>query len=189
MEKITQNLRNFKRSVKEIHTKKPQIEFFTALLTIPVLLTVIILNINNLKGSSDKKASPTENKTIIITQPEQQTQTKEVIVTKEACTPGIGTISISYPDEGDTVSDNPVAIDISYDDKTYCSVIWSYRINGGSWSSYDDRSIALYNLPQGNVKFELRVKSAVNSESKTLTRNFVYNGASPTPTTSPSVSQ
>ncbi len=182
MEAIYRSWTRLKRSIKEFHTKKPHIEFFTALLTIPVLLTVIILNLNNLKGDEGKETP--KNETIVITQPVPQE--KEVIVTKEACKEGIGNISIDNPGEGDEVKDNPIMVDVSYQPNGYCEVVWSYRINGGSWSSYDDRSIALYNLSNGNVKFELRVKSVVNSDQKTLTRNFAYSGAqaSPTPQTS-----
>jgi hypothetical protein len=174
-----------KRSIKEFHTKKPHIEFFTALLTIPVLLTVIILNLNNLKGTSAETKEPTKNETIVITQGGGNTEPREVIVTKEACEPGIGDISIASPEEGDTVSDNPVEVDVDYDAGDYCEVVWSYRLNGGTWSSYDDRSIALYNLPNGEIKLDLRVKSVVNSSQKTLSRTFNYTGAQNSPTTSP----
>ena len=76
------------------------------------------------------------------------------------------------------MSDNPVEIDISYDNSQYCGAAWSYRVNDGGWSGYDDRSVALYNLPKGAVKFELRVKSIVGSDTTSLTRNFTYNGQS-----------
>lgn len=188
MDTFRHHIKNFKHGLKEFHTKKPHIEFFTALLTIPVLLTVIILNLNNLK-SNDKKDTP-KNETIVITQAAGDKE-KEVIVKKEACKAGIGDISIASPDENEEVTDNPVNVDINYDAGEYCTVVWSYRVNGGSWSSYDDRSIALYNLSNGNVKFELRVKSVVNSAQENLTRNFEYNGASasitPTPTPSASI--
>ncbi len=184
MEGLSRSWRGFKKSVKEFHTKKPHIEFFTALLTIPVLLTVIILNLNNLKDK-DKTEAP-KNETIIITQ--AAPNEKEIIVTTEACEPGIGNISIVNPEEGDDVSGNPVSVDIVYTPEGFCEVVWSYRINNGSWSSYDDRSIALYNLPSGEIKFDLRVKSVVNTTQKTLTRNFNYSGggsASVTPTLTP----
>ena len=191
MEGITKSWKGFKRSVKEFHTKKPHIEFFTALLTIPVLLTVIILNLNNLR-EEDKQDAP-KNQTIVITQ--AAPNEREIIVTKEACTPGIGDISIVNPEEGDDVSGNPVSVDIVYEPEGFCEVVWSYRINNGSWSSYDDRSIALYNLSNGNVKFELRVKSIVGTSQKTITRNFAYNGQTtiltntPSPTLTPTISQ
>lgn len=183
MESASRSWKSFKKSVKEFHTKKPQLEFFTALLTIPVLLTVIILNLNNLK-EDDKKETP-KSETIIITQAAPNSE--KIVVTSEACEPGIGDVSIVNPEEGDDVSGNPVSVDIVYDPGGFCEVVWSYRINNGSWSSYDDRSIALYNLPNGNVKLDLRVKSVVNATQKTLTRNFSYSGGSVslTPTATP----
>ncbi|MBI4097624.1 MAG: hypothetical protein HY426_01140 [Candidatus Levybacteria bacterium] len=187
MEGLLNSWSRMKKSIKEFHTKKPHIEFFTALLTIPVLLTVIILNLNNLKGSEEKETP--KNETIVITQ--SAPQEKEVIVTKEACKAGIGDISISSPDENEEVKDNPIMVDIDYDAGEYCAAVWSYRVNNGGWSNYDDRSIALYNLPNGNIKLELRVKSVVGNSQKTLTRNFVYSGAqtsaTPTPTNIPTI--
>lgn len=186
MENFKRKIKSIKRGLKGIHTKKPYLELIAAALTIPVLLTVIILNLNNLKGNN-KAAESNKTQTIVIAQPSQGE--KEVVVTKESCKPGIGNISIASPDEGDSVSDNPVNVDINYDANGYCNVVWSYRVNGGTWSSYDDRSIALSNLSNGNVKFDLRVKSVVNSDQKQLSRNFTYNGTatSITPTASPTL--
>ena len=67
-------------------------------------------------------------------------------------------------------------VDISYDDSTYCTAVWSYRINDGSWSDYSNNSVALYNLPNGPVKFELRAKSTTSSDQSDLIRNFMYDG-------------
>lgn len=202
MDLIKKKLISTKRGLKEIHTKKPQIEFFTALLTIPVLLTVIILNINNLKGNSNNKAETEKPQTIVITQPSDSGSSnnssntgnannekkEEVVITKEVCEPGLGDISIATPEENTEVSDNPVNIEIEYDQNGYCAAVWSYRVNGGAWSSYDDTSISLFNLAPGNVKLDLRVKSLVNSDTKSLSRNFKYSGNitnSPTTTITP----
>lgn len=183
--------KKFKKELKEFHTKKPHIEFFTALLTVPVLLTVIILNLNNLKGNEAKSTTPTP---IVINQTpntnNSNSEPKEVIVTKDACKEGIGEVSITHPDENEKVSENPLNIDIDYDAGEFCNVVWSYRVNNGTWSSYDDRSIALYNLASGDIKFELRVKSVIGNESKTLTRRFIYESNSEvTPTASPTPTQ
>ena len=174
--------------IKDFPNKKPYIEFFTALLTVPMLITVIYLNVDKISG---EEADPADTKddskqTVIITQPaEEKIKEKEVVVTKEACEPGIGEVTISSPTEGENVTGNPVFVDIDYDSKGYCNIIWSYRINGEDWSSYDDRSISLYNLQNGNVKLDIRVKSVVNSDQETFSRIFKYNGStsSPTPTT------
>ncbi len=187
MEGFKQKMNSIKRGLKEFHTKKPHIEFFAALLTVPVLITVLLLNVNNLKGNSDKKESESnKTQTIVVTQPSTEKE-KEVVVTKEVCKPGIGDITIASPDENDSMNDNPVNVDINYEANGYCNVVWSYRVNGGAWSSYDDRSIALYNLSNGNIKLDLRVKSVVNSDEQNLTRNFAYNGNTLDPTTTPSL--
>lgn len=192
MEIIKNKLRSVKHGLKDIHTKKPYLELIAAALTIPVLITVFALNVDNLKGNKDAKVEDnSKTQTIVITQPANDSKTepkeKEVVVTKEACEPGIGDISIATPSENETVTDNPVLVDIDYEQGKYCEVVWSYKVNAGAWSSYDDTSISLYNLSDGNVKLELRVKSVVNSDQKTLTRNFTYSGAASTPTVSPSL--
>lgn len=170
-------------SYKEIPNKKPYIEFFAALLTIPVLLTVILLNLNSLKGNKDDKASNPVTEKIYVTVP---TDTKTTPNPSQGpCVEGIGNISITSPEEDEIVTDNPVLIRIDYKKGKYCEAVWSYRINSGKWSDYDDKSIALYQLPKGDVKLELRVKSIVSAETETLTRKFVYQGESPSPTQTP----
>jgi hypothetical protein len=166
-----------------LHEHKKYLEFFTALLSIPVLITVIILNLNTLKNTN-KNAEPTNTPARggFFSAPIQKTEptvADELSTTPSApCKKELGPVSIGSPEENDTVLDNPVSVIIAYDDDEYCAAVWSYRINGSSWSEYDDKSIALYNLPQGKVKFELKVKSVVSKEERTLTRNFTYKGTS-----------
>ena len=161
--------------------KKHHIEFITALLSIPVLLTVILLNLNNLNQKKEVEPTPKPNQ-IIISLPPQKNPT--AMPTKPECKPGLGEVSISNPEEDDTVTDNPITVTVVYNPGDYCSAVWSYRVNNGSWSDYDDKSIALYNFPSGSMQLELRVKSIVNGVQKTITRNFIYK--SNTPTSSPS---
>lgn len=167
-------------SYRSIPNKKPYVEFLTALLSVPVLLTVILINLNALRGDKAKTPTPTPavEKIYVTTAP--GTSTNATNPTNDDCKKQVGPISITSPDEGETITDNPVYINIKYDQENYCSVVWSYRTNGGKWSDYDDNSIALYDLPNGNVKFELRVKSLVSSDNKSLTRNFTYKGNSGT---------
>lgn len=191
MDFIKKKTNSIKHGVKEFHTKKPHLEFFAAALTVPVLITVLLLNLNNLKGNKEPKIEEaSKTQTIVITQPssnQAEAKEKEVVVTKEACKPGIGNVEISSPEEGQNITDNPVEININYDANGYCAVVWSYRVNGGGWSSYDDSAISLYNLANGSVKLELRVKSVVDSSQENLTRNFTYSGASNTPTITPTL--
>lgn len=172
-----EKVKRFLFSYRTLPDKKQYIEFFTAILTVPVLLTVIILNLNNLKESKAKeKNEPKETIRQIVISPPDQYEKKPVDTTDTPCKKEIGPVDISYPEENDTVTDNPVNITIHYEKADRCAVVWSYRINNSRWSDYDDRSISLYNLPKGDIRFDLRVKSIVTSDEETITRSFVYNG-------------
>lgn len=168
-------------SYRKIPDKKPYIEFVTALLSVPVLLTVILLNLNSLTGTKDKEPKTTTPEKIFITLPGGATSVPTL--SEEECTPEIGPLEIKSPEEREVVTENPVFVDIAYQQGKYCSVVWSYRTNGGKWSDYDDKSIALYNLSTGNIKLDLRIKSVVSSDNETITRNFIYKGDGIVPTT------
>ena len=178
------------KTAKKIPQKKHHLDFLAALLTIPVLLSVIFLNYNNLNNLQKKPASPsptTQEKQIIIVSPSQVPNAANNSIPVPSCKKQIGPISIAYPSENQTVSDNPVCVNINYSDTSYCSVVWSYRINGGTWSDYNSNNPCLYNMPNGNVKFELRVQSTVaQNQQQTFTRNFVYSGQRVVPTPTPS---
>jgi len=180
MEKLNKFINKTKKSYKSLPDKKQYIEVFTAALTVPVLLTVIIINLNNLRSTSKPTQVtpvPVQDRQIIVNYP---TASANTIVTQPpsgACKQGIGPISIDYPNENEIITDNPVQIDINYIRGDYCAVVWSYRINDGKFSGYDDKSIALYNPPQGTIRFQLKVKSIVTGEEKILTRVFMYKGA------------
>lgn len=170
--------------------KKRYVEFLTALLSVPVLLTVVILNINNLKNQNQSKtASPTSPPPVVtIIQPPATTAPAASPMGNPSptlpaqCTKAVGPVSITAPEEGDTVTGDPVCVVINRQDAQYCSVVWSYRINGGAWSDYTDSTICMYGLTPGAKKLDLRVKSLVSSDQVTLTRNFTVAGATPTPT-------
>jgi hypothetical protein len=179
---IKKTVTKFINDFKKLPERKQYIEFFTAILTVPVLLTVIILNVSALKDKDKKETSPnTQVREVVITQPDSGEQ-KVVTVTQAPCDEEIGPISIDNPSDGEMVTDNPVQVSINYKKGKFCAVVWSYRVNGGRWSDYDDNSVALFNLPQGTVKFELRVKSVVTGEQKNLSRTFTYKGTSIVPT-------
>ena len=80
--------------------KKHHVEFITALLSIPVLLTVIALNWSSLNGT--KKEETTKPSEIIISLPAQKDATPQP--TKVDCKPGVGNVDITSPSEGDTIS-------------------------------------------------------------------------------------
>ena len=155
---ISKAVNKFVKDFKKLPERKQYVEFFTALLTVPVLLTVIILNVTNLRADkeTDEAAKGDPVQRIIITQPGGGTTAPQT--TDGPCIEEIGPIAITSPEEDDTVSENPVQVSIRYDRDDYCAVVWSYRVNGGRWSDYDDNSIALFNPPRGEIKFELRVR-------------------------------
>lgn len=199
MKKTEKKQKNLIEKFLALHEHKKYLEFFTVLLSIPVLITVIILNLNSLKNiNKDTKTAPTPTQNGFFSAPIERSSPSiagQVVVTpSQPCKKELGPVSIETPKEGQTVSNNPVSIHISYDDQTYCTAVWAYRINGGDWSDYDDKSIALYNLPQGKIKFELNAKSLATKDEKTITRNFTYNGGgdamiSPTMATTPTGDQ
>lgn len=187
MESVKKFLRRSRRVIQHAPHKKQYIEFVTALLSIPVLLTVIILNFNSLKAREDSPKQGNETKPIIVTVPvEKETTEKDEPTpqpTQAACRKEVGPINISSPEEGETTSDNPVTLSLEHDDEKYCAIVWSYRVNNGRWSEYDDKTISLYNLPKGEVRLEVRVKSTVTGEEKRLTRTFTNQPEeTPTPT-------
>lgn len=182
------------RAYTNLPDKKRYIEFFTALLSVPVMLTVIILNLNNLRGANKPAPQPQTKEVpiFITTQPDHNSDDRSQPVESNAntttaqpsqeCKKDIGPISIDYPQEGAIVNDNPLNIEINYEQGDYCSVVWAYRINGGPYSDYDNKSIALYSPPNGKIVFQLKVKSLVNNDEKVLTRTFTYQGGSTVPT-------
>ncbi|MCL5970075.1 MAG: hypothetical protein M1450_01055 [Patescibacteria group bacterium] len=187
----------FKNLFKSLPERKGHIEFITALLSIPVLISVVTLNVINLQNKS-KPAEPLPTKAaekIIIqnvtdktSSPQQSTKNQ---ITQPSCKKEVGPVEITSPKEGEKVSTNPVFITIKYDNNNYCSVVWSYRINNGNWSDYNSNSPSIYNLPEGDIKFDLRVQSTVSQDQANITRNFTYEGKnnlSPSPTASSSSS-
>ena len=190
---------NVKENIKKLPDKKPHLDFIAALLTIPVLITVLILNLANLKPKSTQTTpTPTPGqttRTIYITQPGggnitpvHTTNPPQPTSNPNSCIKEIGPISISSPQEGDTVTSNPACITISYNTGNYCSVVWAYKINNGPLSDYSNDSVCLYNLPNGTNTFELNVKSLASNSTQTLVRHFTYKGpaTTPTPSNSPS---
>lgn len=171
--------------LRRLLDKKQYIEFLTATLSIPVLLTVIVLNLNSLrninKTPEEKKEAPVQQ--IIYVTPKGGGDKIIVSATPapsptvgEACNKDMPSVEIRNPSEGDTVTTNPVNIIIAQEKGDFCAVVWSHRINNGAWSEYDDKSIALYNLPKGKITFDLRVKSIVTGEELLLKRTFEYDG-------------
>ncbi len=175
--------------MRELPNKKRYLELITAFLSIPVLLTVVYLNLTNIqerKKEPEAKEAKNEKVTILPVQIKENGKQPAPKDDKE-CVAQVPRATLSYPREGETVADNPLHLNLSLEGDGYCSVVWSYRINGARWSDYDDRSIYLYNMDSGSKTLELRIKSIVSGEEKMIVRNFTYRNEStvPTPTSMP----
>ncbi len=181
-------LHKFLGSVKNAPDRKHYLEFVTAALSIPVLLTVILVNLNNLNASKAIAPipAPTTAPQIIIREGGSN-QSQPTPTSPELCQKEVGPVIITSPKEGATVTDNPVNFVIKHDAR-YCSVVWSYRVNNGSWSEYSSNSPSIFNMPNGNVRFQLRVQSTVSQDTDNIELNFNYQGgptSTPTPTMQP----
>lgn len=175
---------------RKLPEKKHHVEFITAVLTVPVLLTVIIVNLNNLNQQKNtaKKQLETEKTSpiqVIITSGEKQTIPLPQVTQPEnnlsgtpaSCIKEVGTVSILSPRENEVVIKNPVCVTVATQ-SSYCSVVWSYRLDNGSWSDFDDKNICLYNLTNGNRTLQLKIRSSASSDEVTLQRSFIYQGNS-----------
>lgn len=178
--KLQKFFKKIRASFIKITSRKHFLDFFIAMISIPVLVTALITNISNLQAKNGKTAeTTTTQKEVIIREvpsnnPPATNQVVATVTPIESCKKEIGPISISSPEENEEITDNPVCITIKHDNQNYCTVVWSYRINGGSWSEYSNNSVCLYNVPNGKVKFDLRVQSTVSDDQESLTRNFTY---------------
>ncbi len=186
----------FKSWYRKLPDKKRYLEFLSAMLTIPVLLTIILINLGSLKNKSNENLTPTPAPTAVV-RPQGAITVILAPTDKDAsptptstpqCKQEVGPVEIVTPQEGQTATQSPVCFTISYKDNSYCSVVWAYKIDGGSLSDYTDKSVCIYNLSQGSHRFELMVKSVVSSDSTSLVRNFIYQGPVPTQLPSPTPS-
>lgn len=196
-----QKIHEIKSAVHQLPDKKRYAEFITAVLSVPVLITVLIMNVNNLRKTNPPSPAsqavvmgttpspePTVTRTHSPTEKPAKTTVSPTLAPSPTnapvagCKKEVGPVEITSPDEGETVTRNPVGIDIGKRNDEYCEVVWSYRINDDSWSEYIDKSIFLYNLPPGEKTIEVKVKSIASSDQKVLRRTFIIPG---TPTTTP----
>ena len=188
-----ENIQNWYRGLPD---KKRYIEFLTAVLTIPVLITVIITNVSRI--NEDKKSkeptpqSTSSEKIVIITQKEdkaepssptpQPAQSLSPTPIPKDCKKEIGPIKIISPQEEEVVEKEPVCINIDYTVDEYCSVAWSYKLNDGNWSDYTSSPFCFSNLNPGKHELDLRVQSVSSSDELILKRTFYYKSKE-TPTT------
>jgi len=179
---------------RRLPDKKTHVEFVTAILSVPVMLTVIILNLNNLnqqKNNTQKQfpITTTIPIQIVITGDKQKdtnlptiyssepinTPTGVISTTMSPCIKTIGPVSIISPRENEVISINPVCVTISSEEK-YCSIKWSYHLDNGDWSNYTNNNICLYNLANGVRVIQIKIKSTDSEDTTTLQRSFIYQG-------------
>jgi hypothetical protein len=190
-EPVTKRL---KRSISQLPNKKQYLELFTAALSIPLMITVLMLNVGNLRQN---KTTPLQTP-IISTSPVALNSTPTVSPvpsvpitanpSNPVCTKEVGPVKISLPEEGSIVIENPVCIEIQRPTGNYCEVAWSYRINTDPWSSYTDSTVCLYSLTPGKKRLEVRVKSIASSDQTLLQRTFTVQ-EQPTPEATSSANQ
>jgi len=178
--------------------KKRYFELLTAVLSVPMILTVILVNMSTINKSKElSNTTPTSTPIqVVVENPASgsgntnnppkiniATPTSTATPTKTECKKDIGEIEILSPQEGEIITNNDVCINISTD-SDYCPVSWSYKLDNDSWSDYSSNNICLYNLTAGKKTLQIKVKSSVVDKTITLERNFTYkNSITPTPTT------
>ena len=195
-----------RKSIANLPDKKKYIEVITASVSIPVLLSVVLVNYLNMQ---DKRSTGNKTPTIteapnnqsptiitIIRDPENPTPTPKSmpdtsptpLITRAECIKDIGPVNIITPSENEVITTNPVEIDVRYDQGDYCSVVWRYRIDNANWSNFTDSDIVIYNMDSGKKTIELQVKSIVSDASTTIKRTFTYQNTDniSTPTIIPS---
>lgn len=179
--------------------KKRYFELLTAVLSIPMILTVILVNMNTInKSKESSNPTPTSSPIqVIVENPASgssninppkiniTTPTSIPTPTTVECKKDIGEIEILSPQEGEIVTSNDLCINISTDND-YCPVTWSYKLDDDNWSDYSNNNICLYNLTSGQKTLQIKIKSTVVDKTITLQRSFTYqNSTTPTLTPTP----
>ncbi len=193
-----ERIQKFTRSISRLPDKKKYFELITAVLSIPVLLSVILLNytnIQNQRNPKDTDTSPTPAIITIIQERDNPSNTntgsnpQNTVPSNTDCIPEVGPVTITSPEAGETTDANPLSIIINQNDPNneYCAIVWSYRIDGGAWSNFDDKDIYIYNLESGEKKLDVRVKSLISGDEETISRTFSYRNTQQVapPTTEP----
>jgi len=176
-----QRIRDWYKGLPE---KKRWIDVVTAVLTIPVLLTVVISNFLTIQS---KKNAEKDNDSEVVTTQAPINITVEnpagsdkpgispspEINLNPSCNPDLPEYEIISPKENEIVSNDPLCIVHVVQGSGFCQATWSYRINKSSWPPYTDQPVCLYNMASGDIEFELKVKNEKGDE-EVYTRNFLY---------------
>lgn len=190
------NMNRVKRTLRALPEKKQYFELVGAMLSIPVLITVILLNTNSLKNSTAKKdaSSPTPATVVVtekdrlITQPPQVIYENNPSGGNASCTKQVGQVRIASPNEDEVVATNPVCLDIVSVDVNACPAVYSYRVDNGAWSDFSKNTVCLYNLKAGKHSVDVKVKSSLSDDVVQLRRSFqsgTTDAVTPTQTPTP----
>jgi len=178
--------------------KKKLIDLIIGFLTIPSLITILILNLNNLKESktdtSDKTTSNQEKTIIIQNQPTASQSADNNNLPKpspivfpspeENCNPNSDSIQIVYPKENQTVHDNPFCISMKIDENdNSCPLEWAYSVNHKPLSAWSSEPICFYDLKNGEVNLKIVVKNKKSGLTKNYEVNFLYEYEEKSPAT------
>ncbi|OGK26367.1 hypothetical protein A3D76_01535 [Candidatus Roizmanbacteria bacterium RIFCSPHIGHO2_02_FULL_37_9b] len=196
-------LEKFRHWYRILPDKKRYLEFVTALLTIPVLLTVIYTNMVRIREDKKSNTTPTPEKSekiVIIREDENKENEKSntptpvptldlspTQTTKE-CKKEVGPVKISSPSEEEIVQDDLICVKIDYTVGEFCSVAWSYKLDDNKWSDYTSSPFCFSKLDPGKHELDLRVQSVASTDEVTLERTFYIKtkeSPSPTPTQLP----
>ena len=202
-EQLITMLEKFRHWYRILPDKKRYLEFVTALLTIPVLLTVIYTNMVRIREDKKSNTTPTPEKSekiVIIREDENKENEKSntptpvptldlspTQTTKE-CKKEVGPVKISSPSEEEIVQDDLICVKIDYTVGEFCSVAWSYKLDDNKWSDYTSSPFCFSKLDPGKHELDLRVQSVASSDEVTLERTFYIKtkeSPSPTPTQLP----
>ncbi len=185
-----------RKVIQGLPSKKQYFELVGAMLSIPVLITVILLNTNSLRGNSAKTTTPTP--AVVVTEKDRViTQPPQVIYqntgndsssgsSNASCTKDVGQVRIASPRQDEVVSTNPVCFDIASDDDSICPLVYSYRVDSGSWTDYSKNTVCLYNLQSGSHTVDVKVKSSQSDDVVQLRRSFQVGQTDSSPSTTPS---
>ena len=202
-EQLITMLEKFRHWYRILPDKKRYLEFVTALLTIPVLLTVIYTNMVSIREDKKSNTTPTPEKSekiVIIREDEnkenEKSNTPTPIPTLELsptqstkeCKKEVGPVKISSPSEEEIVQDDLICVKIDYTVGEFCSVAWSYKLDNNKWSDYTSSPFCFSKLDPGKHELDLRVQSVASSDEVTLERTFYIKtkeAPSPTPTPLP----
>lgn len=180
-------LEKFRYWYRALPSKKRYLEFITAFLTVPVLLTVIytnVIRIQDEKKSAKITPTQTSEKIIIVRDNENKeksnsptpnpTSIATPAQTTKECKKEVGPVKISSPSDEEIVQDDLICVKIDYTAGEYCSVAWSYKLDDNKWSDYTSSPFCFSKLNPGKHELDLRVQSTVSNDETTLERTFYY---------------